>query len=139
MVKRHAKSCGFSMVEVCIALAIVALAAAVVIPAKNNITRADLRSSASLTSTGLRSAYAQAALTGLTHRLTFESGKNTILMESTEAALHFDDKAGAMVSAAEDLDPTIVLKTCHEINLVHSPSGAPCRHRTPLQACSHRD
>ena len=103
MPKRHAKNRGFSMVEVCIALAIVALAAAVVIPAMNNMTRADLRSSASLTSTILRSSYAQAALTGLTHRLTFEVGKNTILMESTEAALHFDDKSGAMVSAAEDL------------------------------------
>ncbi len=91
------------MVEVCISLAIVALAAAVVIPAMNNMTRADLRSSASLTATVLRSAYAQAALTGLTHRLTFEAGKGTILMESTEEALHFDDKTGAMVSAAEDL------------------------------------
>ncbi len=91
------------MVEVCIALAIVALAAAVVIPAMNNMSRADLRSSASLTATVLRSAYAQSALTGLTHRLTFVPGKNTILMESTEETLHFDDKTGAMVSAAEDL------------------------------------
>lgn len=100
---QHKLQRGMSLVEVCIALAIVALAAAVVLPAMSNVSRADLRGSASLTATILRSAYDQAALTGKTHRLTFSVGKNTILMETTEEALRFDGKSGAMVTAAQDL------------------------------------
>ena len=91
------------MVEVIVAVAIVALAAAVVVPAMNNLTRADLRKSASMMTAIVRQNYDMAALSGTTYRLVFSFGAKgqVIKSQSTSEALHFDDKSGAFVTAAK--------------------------------------
>lgn len=110
---------GFTLVEVVITLAIVALAAGVAIPAINNLTRADLRRSARMLSSTIQQTYEEAALTGQMQRIVFVLGTPTasgaktagkapgIKIEAAEQALLFDPSGGALVSAsrqAEALD-----------------------------------
>lgn len=121
---------GLTLVEVCVTVAIIALAAGVVLPAIGNVSRADLRKASSATASKIREAYDNAALSGLTWRLTFvlpASQKNTnsfkkltqqddddsddkkdrkpgIYMESTERTMAFDSKTGAFVAAANAAD-----------------------------------
>lgn len=107
----HAR--GFTLVEVCVAVAIMALATAVVIPSLNNLTRADLRRGARALSSTIRSAYAEAALTGEVQRIVFTLGDlekhrlpdappiEPIRLEQADAALQFDGQAGALVAAAD--------------------------------------
>lgn len=70
-----------TLIEVVIALLIVVMMVGVAIPTLNNITRAELRTSASKTSGMIKSTYDQAVLSGHTHRLVFDLDKKTITAE----------------------------------------------------------
>ncbi len=72
---------GFTLVEVCITVAIIALVAAVAVPAISNVSRAELRQSASQLSGTIRGAYDSAALSGQTHRLVIDLASTTIKVE----------------------------------------------------------
>ena len=67
---------GFTLVEAAITLAILAIAASVVIPSMNRITRAELRRVSGQLSGMMRTAYDSAALTGQVHRLRFDFEKH---------------------------------------------------------------
>lgn len=94
-------------------LAIVAISTAVVIPALNNVTRADLRRSARGLSSTIRQCYDEAALSGQMQRIVFFVGdprknvdadnnaKAAVRVESAEEALLFADSGGAFVTAAD--------------------------------------
>jgi prepilin-type N-terminal cleavage/methylation domain-containing protein len=92
---------GFTLVEMGITVAIMALAAAVVIPAMNNISRADLRKAASGLASTIRSCYDNAALEGQTYRLTLVPGSDHVTLEATSAAISFDQAGGAVAAAQE--------------------------------------
>ena len=92
---------GFTLVEATITVAIIALVAAVVLPAVSNMTRAELRQSASMLAATVRTAYDNAALGGQTYRLSFSFEKGTITMDATEQALAFDEGQGIFVEAAK--------------------------------------
>lgn len=117
--RRQAQARGFTLVEIVVTLAIVAISTAVVIPALNNITRADLRRSARGLSSTIRQCYDEAALSGQMQRIVFFVGdphknvdadggqKAAVRIESAEEALLFDASGGAFVTAAdrdEDVD-----------------------------------
>jgi prepilin-type N-terminal cleavage/methylation domain-containing protein len=92
---------GFTLVEMGITVAIMALSAAVVIPAMNNISRADLRKAASGLASTIRSCYDNAALEGQTYRLTLVPGSDHVTLEATSAAISFDQAGGAVAAAQE--------------------------------------
>lgn len=108
-----AQARGFTLVEVIVTLAIVAISTAVVVPALNNITRADLRRSARGLSSTIRQCYDEAALSGQMQRIVFNVGdphknldadgnlKAAVRIESAEEALLFDASGGAFVTAAD--------------------------------------
>lgn len=109
---RRRQARGFTLVEVIVTLAIVAISTAVVIPALNNVTRADLRRSARGLSSTIRQSYDEAALSGQMQRIVFfvgEAHKNVdadnkpkaaVRVESAEEALLFATSGGAFVTAA---------------------------------------
>lgn len=109
------RSRGFTLVEMAITVAILALAAAVVIPAMNNVSRAELRRAASAVAATVRANYDNAALSGQTYRMVFPFGAKgepggPIRTESTQEQLNFDDKSGAFITAAQDAEELHALK-----------------------------
>jgi len=98
------RSRGFSLVEATIVVAIIALAAAIVIPSVSNITKAELRASASKISALVRRTYDDAALTGNIHRLVFDFESRKIEVESTEEALAFEGSSNAVAESGRLAD-----------------------------------
>lgn len=104
---------GFTLVEVIVTLAIVAISTAVVIPALGNITRAELRRTARGLSSTIRQSYDEAALSGQMQRIVFVVGEASkqldpdgralppVRIEAAEQALLFDSAGGAFVTAAD--------------------------------------
>ena len=70
-----------TLIEVVIALVIVVMLVGIAIPTLSNITRVELRTSASKTSGMIKSTYDMAVLSGHTHRLLFDLDKKTIVAE----------------------------------------------------------
>lgn len=122
---------GFTLVEVIVAVALMALASAVVIPQLDNLTRAELRRGARQLSANVRRCFDQAALTGQIHRMTFTLGEpeasrgkgaqadqgsvEPIAIEASEMALNFTGHDGALKEAS---DPN------QAENLADSPFGS---------------
>jgi general secretion pathway protein H len=86
------KSRGFTMVELMIALAIVAMLAGITVPVMDNITRADLRASASKTSGMVKAVYDFAVLNGHPSRLVFDFATNSIIAEQGSGKVTIADK-----------------------------------------------
>jgi type II secretory pathway pseudopilin PulG len=78
---------GVTLVEICIAIVILALAAMIVVPAVGNLTRADLRSAANGVASTVRYCYDQAAISGQTYRLTLTAGGRRLQIDATDAAV----------------------------------------------------
>jgi len=97
----HRRQAGFTLVEVVVTVALIAIASAVVIPAVSNVGRAEMRSTASKLSGMMRRVYSDAALTGQTHRIIFDLDENSISVEATEQVLDFDQESGALAEAAD--------------------------------------
>ena len=89
----------FTLVEVCITLAILALAVGVALPAMNSQSRADLRQGASMIAGHIRGAYDSASLSGQTYRLLFDLKAGTVNVESSEQILAIDPDSNALVQA----------------------------------------
>jgi general secretion pathway protein H len=70
-----------TLIEVVVSLVIVVMLVGLAIPTLSNITRVELRTSASKTSGMIKSTYDTAVLTGHTHRLLFDLDKKTITAE----------------------------------------------------------
>jgi general secretion pathway protein H len=107
MRRRHARSTGFTLVEATITIAIMALAAAVVVPALGNITRAELRANSSKLAGFIRSTYDSAALNGQTYRMVFDFESRAITVGATEKVLALEPDSNVLAAAAEttnDLD-----------------------------------
>lgn len=75
---------GFTLIEVTIAVAIVALVVAVAVPMVSSLSRAELRLSAGKVSALVRTTYDQAALWGGTTRLVFDLDQGSIRPEAQE-------------------------------------------------------
>jgi general secretion pathway protein H len=80
-VRVAARESGFTLIEISIAVAILALAAAVVLPAVSNVSLAELRKSAGQVSGLVRSTYDKAALSGERYRIVFSPGTGAIKVE----------------------------------------------------------
>lgn len=91
---------GFTLIEVTIALAILALAVAVVVPAVSNLSRAELRQTAGRLAGTIRATYDSAALSGETHRLVFDFESSMITVEATPGTLQFGESSSAFAAAA---------------------------------------
>ena len=95
------RASGFTLVEATITIAILALAAAVVVPAVGNITRAELRATSSKVAGLIRSTYDMACLEGQIHRLTFDFEKRGIDMTATTQVLAFEPDSNVLAEAAK--------------------------------------
>lgn len=107
---------GFTLVEVCVAVAIMALASAVMVPALNGMGRAEMRRGARMLGAHVRRCFDEAALSGQTYRLVFtldrpdDDGARgagdgnavpAIAIEASELALNFTGHDGALVEASD--------------------------------------
>lgn len=81
------------------ALAIIGLAMAVVIPAVGHVSRAELRQAASELSGTIRASYDSAALSGSIHRLEFALNKSTIAIRKTDAPVQIDSDNSLVTGA----------------------------------------
>ena len=73
-----------TLIEICLAVALVAMAAGVAVPALGNFSRADLRQSASMLGQKVRESYTLAALGGGTWRMVMSPGSNKVRVERTD-------------------------------------------------------
>ena len=87
-----------------IAVLIIALTVGVVIPSVNNVTLAELRSSAGRLSGLIRQIYAEAVLKGQIHRIVFDFESNEITVEATDKVLDFDPESNALGEAEQRRD-----------------------------------
>jgi general secretion pathway protein H len=75
---------GFTLIELGIVLALVALATAVAIPSFNALAATGLRTSSSKLAGMVREAYARAAITGKVHRIVLELDQGAFWLERTD-------------------------------------------------------
>lgn len=90
-----------TLIEVTIAVAIVALAVAVSVPAVSNISAAELRASSGKLCGLIRQTYNQAALEGQTHRIAFDFEKKKIVVSATEQVLAFEPDSNVLAEASK--------------------------------------
>jgi len=119
-----------TLIEVVIALVIVVMLVGIAIPTLGNITRVELRTSASKTSGMVKATYDMAVLSGHTHRLLFDLDKKTITAEvatgyvsltrggESEAKQDKKDKEAqkAQKAAEEDGSATLLAIAKHDTN-----------------------
>lgn len=105
---------GFTLVEVCIAVAIMAMVSAVMIPALGGVSRTELRRSARKVGGTIRQSFNDAALNGRTERMVFVLGEESgaagaIMVEATDDILSFEGDTGALEVASDpnETDPPI--------------------------------
>jgi type II secretory pathway pseudopilin PulG len=101
------RAAGFTLVEATITIAIIAMAAAVVVPAVGNISQAELRATSSKISAFVRATYDDAALTGRTYRMVFDFESRAITSEFTEGIPALEPDSNILAVASErrhDLD-----------------------------------
>lgn len=101
---------GFTLIEIIVAVAILALMALVVVPALGNLTRLDLRRGGHQLAANLRRAFDESALTGRTYRVTFhmppaanapaasKEAKDVppIVVEASDGGMTFSGRSGAL-------------------------------------------
>ncbi|MFH1810867.1 MAG: prepilin-type N-terminal cleavage/methylation domain-containing protein [Pseudomonadota bacterium] len=75
---------GFTLIELGIVIALIALTTAIAIPSFNALSAAGLRTSSSMLAGMIREAYARAAITGKTHRVVFDLDQGAFWLERTE-------------------------------------------------------
>lgn len=103
---------GFTLVEVIVAVALMALASAIMVPALGGMARAELRRSARMLAANVRRCFDEAALSGQTYRLVFNLGDPQtnaqdpneappISIEASELALNFTGHDGALSEASD--------------------------------------
>jgi general secretion pathway protein H len=96
---------GFTLVEVCIAVAIMALVTGVMVPAFGGIGRAELRRAARKVGATARQTFNDAALTGRTERMVFNLGDPAagppLFVEATDDILSFVGDTGALEEAVD--------------------------------------
>jgi prepilin-type N-terminal cleavage/methylation domain-containing protein len=111
--ERGRRTAGFTLVEVCIAVAIMAMVSAVMIPALGGTSRAELRRSAHKVGGTIRQTFNEAALNGRTERMVFNLGGAEdgppISVESTDDILTFEGDTGALEIAQDpnETDPPL--------------------------------
>lgn len=95
---------GFTLIEATIALAVIALAAAVMIPALAGMGRAHLRQAAAYMVGTVKATYDNAALSGETYRLVFTFEPPVVKVEKTKQPFAFDSTEGAVASVGKHKD-----------------------------------
>ena len=108
--QQHRGRRAFSLVETLVAVALIALVSAVMVPAIGNLTRLDLRRGTRQLASNVRLAFDEAALTGQTYRITFrlprppgapkpskeEAALPAIAIEAADGGLAFSGRDGAL-------------------------------------------
>lgn len=97
----------FTLVEVSIGVAILALVVAVLVPAANNVSRADLRKSASALSATIKQTYDLAALSGETYRLLMVPTKGEVKVESTVDVMSINGDNGQVDAVDDELSASL--------------------------------
>jgi len=118
---------GFTLVEVCITVAILAMVSIIMVPALGGTRRAELRRAAHKIAATVRQTFNDAALNGRTTRMVFNLGESpdgpAIVIESTDDILRFEGSTGALEVAA---DPNAVDET------ISGPFGEPITLDNPV-------
>ena len=83
-----------TLIEICLAVALVAMAAGIVVPALGNFSRADLRQSAFMLGQKVRESYTLAALGGGTWRMVVSPGSNVVRVERTDEEVRLSHGRG---------------------------------------------
>lgn len=78
------------MVELSITIALIAMIAMVAVPSVTNASRYDLRKQGLSLSTLIRQVYEEAILSGDVHRLVFDAGKETIILQKTDGMVQLE-------------------------------------------------
>jgi len=89
------------LIEATIAIAVIALAAGVLIPALSGMGRAHLRKAAAYMAGTVRATYDNAALSGETYRLVFTFDPSVVKVEKTKQPFAFDSTEGAVASVGK--------------------------------------
>ncbi len=106
VVREHARN-GFTLVEMVIVVAIVAMIVGVAATSVADMSRASLRKTSGIVASAMKAAYDNAALSGLTYRLAFVIGdpkKNEpskIRVESSKEVLAFDPETSTLARALQ--------------------------------------
>lgn len=111
--RAHRAPRGFTLVEVCISVAILALVCGIMVPSLSGSSRAELRRAAHKIAATIRQTFNDAALNGRTTRMVFNLGESVegppIIIESTDDILRFEGDTGALEVAADPNQPDDVL------------------------------
>ena len=100
----HHRSRGFTIIEIAIAVVIVALVAGVALPVMGHLTRAELRKSSGQLAGLLRSCYDNAALSGQTYRVIFEINSSKIHIQKAPTRLRVDPGERLLTKALDIQD-----------------------------------
>jgi len=125
------RAAGFTLIEMGVVLALLALVAAVAIPSVNALTGAKLRSTTAMVVGLTREAYARAAITGKVHRIVFDIDKGLFWLERTEEAFVLPSekiKADLQGRGGQSLDERQEAATQGvklRVDALHNGSGAP--------------
>ena len=100
-VSRHSsRELGFTLVEMTITIAIIAMMTAVAIPTLSSVTRLDLRKQSRTLSGLIRATYDDAALTGETHRILFDMEANVVKVQRSASSFQLEPGSNALVEAS---------------------------------------
>ena len=92
---------GFTLVEMTITVAIIAMMTAVAIPSLSSVTRLELRKQSRKLSGMVRATYNDAALTGDTHRILFDMESNSVKVQRSASTFQLEPGSNALVEASQ--------------------------------------
>ncbi len=92
---------GFTLVEMTITVAIIAMMTAVAIPSLSSVTRLELRKQSRKLSGVIRATYDDAALSGDTHRIVFDMVNNTVKVQRSANSFQLEPGSNALVEASQ--------------------------------------
>ena len=96
---------GFTLVEMTITVAIIAMMTAVAIPSLSSVTRLELRKQSRKLSGVIRATYDDAALSGDTHRIVFDMVNNTVKVQRSANSFQLEPGSNALVEASQTRSP----------------------------------
>jgi len=98
--RSHSES-GFTLVEMTITVAIIAMMTAVAIPSLSSVTRLELRKQSRKLSGIIRATYDDAALTGEMHRIVFDMANNVVKVQRSANRFQLEPGSNALIEASQ--------------------------------------
>lgn len=113
---RMRRTAGFTLVEVTIVVAVLALAAGLVVASVGSTSVAQLRKASGHLAGTIRATYDQAALNGQVHRLVLDFESSVIKVEAKPTGMEFDGGGGALAATQQALSAGAPLDSPERLN-----------------------